>query len=81
MHRVLDAGFQSRNWTDVKTYLEECRVERIYPHLDDILRIALPRAARLELIPPSPDPVTYTHFRQLDTIDEDSPTGVGGPGE
>ena len=59
MDRVRDAGINSRTWMDVKKYLVNCRNERIYPHPDEILKIALPRAASLHLLPPSPNPISY----------------------
>lgn len=59
MSRVSRLGIGSRTWKDVRRYLNRCRDERVYPHPDDILRLALPRAVLLELIPPSPAPVSY----------------------
>ena len=65
MDRVLGSGFHSGTWIEAGKYLDRCLEEGIYPHPDDFLRILLPRATLLELIPPSPDPVTYPAFTKL----------------
>ena len=62
MERIRGLGIRSPNWMRIRQYVDNCRDERIYPYPDDILKIALPRAAALHLPPSSPDPITYPVF-------------------
>ena len=78
MDRIRRVGIISRDWLSLKKYLDNCRDERIYPHPNEILRITLPRAAYLELIPPSPDPISYRAIRGDRPQLESPRLGAGG---
>ena len=59
MDRIKGLGVGSLDLVGVRRYVDRCRGDKIYPHPDNILRVALPHAACLELIPPSPHPISY----------------------
>ena len=57
--RMSGRGFRLKNFVTLYDYLERCLDRRILPHVNDVLRTLLPKAAERGLIPRSIEPVPF----------------------